>query len=173
VTGATRGYCWFGVLSFEFKVRLATVTAWPQFTALKTSTRGNLRRLRCSVYQLTRARPFSADFSLVDQIRRAAVSIGSNIAEGFDRAGNREFIQFLAYAKGSVAEVKDQLYCALDERYVTQTQFDETYSLAESTSRLIGGFMTYLRKSDLTGHKFDIGNESRNSKPKTQNSKPV
>lgn len=130
------------------------------------------RELRRRVYRLSRAKPFSTDWCLVDQIRRAAISISSNIAEGFERAGNREFIQFLSIAKGSSAEVKDQLYCALDEDYITQSQFDEIYAHAESTSRLIGGFITYLRKSELTGHKFDLGNESRNSKPKTQNPKP-
>ena len=129
------------------------------------------RALRRQVYQLTRTRPFSADFALIDQIRRAAVSIGSNIAEGFDRAGNREFIQFLSYAKGSVAEVKNQLYCALDESYITQTQFVETYSLAETTSRRIGGFMSYLRSSEIAGHKFDTAIGRQNSKPKTQNPK--
>ena len=130
------------------------------------------RRLRQTVYKLTRARPFSSDSALVDQIRRAAISGHSNIAEGFERGGNRELIQFLSHAKGSVGEVKDQLYCAIDEGYVTQQQFDETYRLAESTSRLIGGFMTYLRKSELTGHKFDMNGRSQNPKPKTQNSTP-
>src|ERR1044071_2133903 len=97
------------------------------------------RKLRQAVYLLTRAKPFASDFALVDQIRRAAISGGSNIAEGFERGGNREFIQFLSNSKGSVGEIKDQLYCALDERYITQTQFDETYQLADTTSRLIGG----------------------------------
>jgi four helix bundle protein len=129
------------------------------------------RVLRREVYQLTRSRPFSADFTLVDQIRRAAISIGSNIAEGFDRGGNREFMQFLSFAKGSVAEVKDQLYCALDQTYINQLQFDQTYARAESTSRLIGGFMSYLRKTEMTGHKFDTLGARLNSKPKTQNPK--
>ena len=113
------------------------------------------RKLRQAVYLLTRAKPFASDFALVDQIRRAAISGGSNIAEGFERGGNREFIQFLSTSKGSVGEIKNQLYCALDEHYITQPQFDETYRLAESSSRLIGGFMTYLRRSELSGHKFD------------------
>lgn len=130
------------------------------------------RELRRTVYALTRQRPFSTDIALVSQIRRAAISSGSNIAEGFERGGNREFIQFLSNAKGSLGEIKDQLYCALDENYVTREQFDKTYSLAESTSRLVGGFMTYLRKTELTGHKFDTASGRLNSKLKTQNSKP-
>jgi len=125
------------------------------------------RKLRQAVYALTRTAPFSSDFALVDQIRRAAISPGSNIAEGFERGGNRELIQFLSTAKGSVAEIKDQLYCARDENYITETQFEETYRLADSTARLIGGFMTYLRSAHLTGHKFDTRNTPANPKPKT------
>ena len=119
------------------------------------------RALRRAVYQLTRTRPFATDFALVGQIRRAAISAGSNIAEGFERGGNRELIQFLANAKGSVGEIKDQLYCALDETYISQVQFDDAYRMAEGTSRLIGGFITYLRKSKLKGYKF--GDSSRRS----------
>jgi four helix bundle protein len=130
------------------------------------------RELRKTVYRLTKTKPFAADFALVDQIRRAAISVGSNIAEGFERGGNREFIQFLSHSKGSAGEIKDQLYCALDEAYITQAQFDQTYQLAESTSRLIGGFMTYLRKAEISGHKFDHGTTPANPKLKTQNPKP-
>jgi four helix bundle protein len=130
------------------------------------------RKLRQAVYRLSRSKAFAADFALVNQIRRAAISGGSNIAEGFERGGNREFIQFLSTAKGSIGEIKDQLYCALDERYVTQQQFDDSYSLAESTSRLIGGLMTYLRKAEISGHKFVSAPDRSNSKPKSQNPKP-
>ena len=125
------------------------------------------RELRRAVYRLTRIKPFASDFALMDQIRRAAISPGSNIAEGYERGGNREFIQFLSIAKGSIAEIKDQLYCALDEDYITQSQFDETYRKADETSRLVGGFMAYLRKSEITGHKFDTGSPPVNSKLKT------
>ena|SRR5687768_4705748 len=130
------------------------------------------RKLRHEVYVLTRAKPFALDYALVNQIRRAAISGGSNIAEGFERGGNREFIQFLSNSKGSLGEIKDQLYCALDERYITQRQFREIYQLADSTARLVGGFMTYLRKSAVSGHKFDR-TSTQNPKPKTQNPNPV
>jgi four helix bundle protein len=128
------------------------------------------RELRRAVYSLTRLPAFARDAALVNQIRRAAISAGSNIAEGFDRGGNREFIQFLSTAKGSVAEIKDQLYCALDEAYISNEQFERTYALAEATSRLIGAFMVYLRKSTITGHKFDTPSARANSKLQTQNS---
>jgi len=130
------------------------------------------RKLRQTVYRLTRMKEFANDYALVNQIRRAAISAGSNIAEGFERGGNREFIQFLSTAKGSVGEIKDQLYCALDENYITQVQFDDTYHLVESTSRLIGGFMTYLRRTEISGHKFDTVSSRVNPKLKTQNAKP-
>lgn len=146
---------------------MATIERFEEIEAWQSA-----RKLRQAVYRLTRGKSFTTDFALVNQIRRAAISPGSNIAEGFERGGNREFIQFLSHAKGSVGEIKDQLYCALDENYITQPQFDETYRLAESTSRLIGGFMTYLRKTELTGHKFDAAPARVNPKPKTQNSKP-
>jgi four helix bundle protein len=130
------------------------------------------RLLRQTVYRLSREKSFARDFSLVNQIRRAAISGASNIAEGFERGGNRELIQFLSTAKGSIGEVKDQLYCALDESYISREQFDAAYRMAENASRLVGGFMTYLRGSVVTGHKFDhtaLG--PVNSKPKTQNPK--
>lgn len=78
----------------------------------------------------------------------------SNIAEGFERSGDKEFRQFLALAKGSIGEVKAQLYVTLDARFLSQEQFDQLYSLAAETGRLIGGFMRYLTESDYKGSKF-------------------
>lgn len=112
------------------------------------------RKLRQAAYRFTRTRAFATDYALVNQIRRAAQSVTANIAEGFEREGNREFVQFLSQAKGSVGEVKDELYTALDEGYITQSDFDSTYALAEDTTRLLGGFMSYLRRAEATGSKF-------------------
>ena len=112
------------------------------------------RELSKIVYATTNRGAFCKDFGLKDQMRRAAVSILSNIAEGFEREGNREFVQFLHIAKGSVAEVQAQLYVALDAEYISKTQFDEIYNLASEVSRLIGGFVRYLSQSDLKGRKF-------------------
>lgn len=78
------------------------------------------RRLKQSVYKISKMGDFAKDFALRDQMRRAAISITANIAEGFEREGNREFIQFLSTSKGSCAELQDHLYTALDETYVTQ-----------------------------------------------------
>jgi len=130
------------------------------------------RVFRREVYLFSHLPDFSRDHALVAQIRRAAISIGSNIAEGFERSGNREFIQFLSQAKGSAGEVKDQLYVALDEAYITPAQFARAYADGESTTRLIGGLMSYLRSATITGHKFDTASSRTSSKPQTLNSKP-
>ncbi|HUE73885.1 MAG TPA: four helix bundle protein [Pirellulaceae bacterium] len=106
------------------------------------------------VNSCTRTGGFAKDFGLKDQIRRASVSTMSNIAEGFERGGNKEFLQFLATAKGSCGEVRSQLYVAIDESYITQKQFDDLYADAEAVSRMIAGLMAYLQKSELRGSKY-------------------
>jgi four helix bundle protein len=130
------------------------------------------RVYRREVYRLSHSPDFSRDHALVAQIRRATISIGSNIAQGFERGGNREFIQFLSQAKGSAGEVKDQLYVALDEGYITQAQFDQAYANGESASQLIGGLMSYLRSATITGHKFDTAIARTNPKSRLQDPKP-
>ncbi len=112
------------------------------------------RELTNAVYSCSSIGAFPQDFGLRDQIRRAAVSIMSNIAEGFERGGSREFIQFLAIAKGSAGEVEAQLYVALDQGYIDQGQFDSIKAAALATKKLIAGFMNYLRQSDLKGQKY-------------------
>ena len=106
------------------------------------------------VYVLTANAWFSKDFELRSQIRRASVSIPTNIAEGFDRSGTGEFVQFLAMAKGSAGEVKSQLYIALDLNYIDKEIFNQLFSLAAETDRLIGGLMNYLRNSNIKGTKY-------------------
>ena len=103
------------------------------------------RVLTREVYAVTSDGVFAKDFGLRDQIRRAAVSVMSNIAEGFDRGGVREFIQFLYIAKGSCAEVQAQLYVALDAGYIHQEQFQKLYEIARDAGHLIGGFIRYLK----------------------------
>jgi len=112
------------------------------------------RELNHLVYQMTRSGSFAKDFALRDQIRQASVSVLSNIAEGFERGGDREFVQFLSNAKGSCGEVRCQLYAALDERYLSEAEFEELYRRSLEVSRLLSGFMTYLRRSDWRGSKF-------------------
>ena len=114
----------------------------------------NSRELTKQIYKVTKQAAFSKDFELRGQIRSASVSAMSNIAEGFERNGTAEFVQFLSIAKGSVAEVASQLYVALDERYVTAEQFEVLSALARDTNRKIGGLMNYLRRSGIKGIKF-------------------
>lgn len=109
------------------------------------------RRLSREIYELTRKVAFSKDYALKDQIRRAAVSVMANIAEGFERNSNKEFLYFLSIAKGSAGEVRSLLYIALDEKYISQKCFDESFNLVETTNRLIGGLIRYLRSSDYKG----------------------
>ena len=89
---------------------------------------------------------FAKDWGLKDQIRRASVSVMSNVAEGFDRAGRAEFHQFLVIAKGSCAEVRAQLYVALDAEYVSKEQFDKIYAVAEETGRIVNGLRAAVER---------------------------
>mgnify|MGYP001130974727 CR=1 FL=1 len=112
------------------------------------------RELVHEVYRISNDGLFSRDFGLCNQIRRASVSIMSNIAEGFERSGTNEFVQFLAIAKGSVGEVRSQLYVASDQGYIDKDTFDKLVSLATEVSRMISGLMSYLRKSSVKGTKY-------------------
>ena len=112
------------------------------------------REMTKAIYAVTSSGKFSRDFSLRDQIRSLAVSSMSNISEGFERGGDKEFRQFLAIAKGSAGEVKSQLYVALDVAFLSREEFEALHNLASETARLIGGLMRYLKESDYKGTKF-------------------
>ena len=114
------------------------------------------RELTRRVYEVSGKGSFAKDFGLKDQIRRASVSIMSNIAEGHDRSGTGEFVQFLANAKGSAAEVRCQLYVAFDQGYINDNDFHELTDLATETGRMIAGLMTYLRGSGYKGTKYKV-----------------
>ena len=103
------------------------------------------REIVSIVYRMTSEDGFSRDFALRDQIRRAAISIPSNIAEGFSRRSNREFVQFLFIAKGSAGEVQSQLYVALDQGYISQETFTEAYAKLEMIAKQLSRFITYLK----------------------------
>ncbi len=103
------------------------------------------RELAKDIYTVTGKGDFARDYGLKDQIRRASVSIISNIAEGFSRQTDKEFVQFLHIAKGSTSEVQSQLYVALDLRYISQEGFDNLYKQADEVGRLIFGFIRYLK----------------------------
>lgn len=101
------------------------------------------RELAREIYYVTSRGQFAKDYGLRDQIRRAVVSIMSNIAEGFDRGGRAEFHQFVVIAKGSCAEVRSQLYVAHDVGYISKEEFNRLSDITLELSRVLGG----LRKS--------------------------
>ncbi len=105
------------------------------------------RRLARLVYRLTANASFARDFGLKDQIQRAAVSVMSNIAEGFESLQNTQFVRYLGYAKASAGEVRAQLYIAHDLGYITDAEFEEAFALAERVSRQLASFISYLKNS--------------------------
>ena len=115
------------------------------------------RELVNIIYSYTRKPEFSKDPSLVDQIRRASVSVMSNIAEGFERGGKDEIVYFLYIAKASCGEVRSQLYVALDEHYISKVELDTGLNLAKHTSALVFGFIDSLKVSQFKGLKFKRG----------------
>ena len=94
---------------------------------------------------MTSTNEFKKDYGLKDQIQRAAVSIMNNIAEGFERNNNREFIMFLKYSKGSAGEVRSMLYVALDLGYISKDSFEKNYNRAINIITQISNFIKYLR----------------------------
>ena len=107
------------------------------------------------VYVLTRKEEFEKDFRFVQQIRSAAGSIMDNIAEGYGRGGNKEFIQFLSIAKGSTQEVLSQLYRAYDVQHITEQEFTETKQLLNTISVMLHNLIERLKQSDVKGSKFN------------------
>jgi four helix bundle protein len=128
---------------------MATIIRFEDLDAWKIA-----RELTREVYRITKADEFSRDFGLKNQIRKASVSVMSNIAEGFERDGNREFRNFLSIGKGSAGEVRSQLYVALDQDYISRAEFDHIYLKAQESGRVIAGLSNYLRQSDYSGNKF-------------------
>ena len=102
-----------------------------------------------SIYQLTSDGKFSKDFGLREQIQRASVSIMNNIAEGFERNNNKEYIKFLGYSKGSAGEVRSMLYVATDLGYILQDNFNMHYQMAINIITQISNFIKYLKKSSI------------------------
>ena len=119
------------------------------------------RALTITIYLLTREPKFAKDFALRDQIRRAMVSIMSNIAEGFERGGNQEFIQFLYVAKGSCGEVRSQLYVAMDQGYVDQKVVDDLLTSLKRLSIMIKHLVDHLKRSGMRGPKYNSSSASR------------
>ncbi len=162
----------FVVLATTFVARLAFIRILPATQSVEDLIRGSLgdmaafrsfedieawqkaRELARTIYLVSNSGEFSRDFALRDQIRRAVISIVSNIAEGFERDGNAEFIQLLSVAKGSAGEVRAQLYAALDCGYINSEKFNKLCALASEVSAKLSRLMAYLRNSGMKGKKF-------------------
>lgn len=111
------------------------------------------RELTNRIYELTRDGAFARDFGLVDQIRRASVSIMSNIAEGFERGTNAEFVQFLYIAKGSSGEVRAQLLVAFDQKYISQADYEDLTDRCRRISGMLSNLINYLRQPKFAGRR--------------------
>ena len=123
--------------------KLEDLVAWSEAKALAVD-----------VYKLTAVEPWSKDFGLRDQIRRSAVSISSNIAEGYGRGGNKEFVQFLYIAKGSLYELKTQLIIGSEIGYSKPEQLSLIFERIDKTSRILAGLLNYIKESEYKGSKF-------------------
>lgn len=113
------------------------------------------RKLYQLVFRLTSEEPFKHDFKFRDQMRDSLGSVSDNIAEGFERGGNKEFIQFLSVAKGSTGETLNQSYRAFDSKYITQEDLDELLELTDLISRKTANLIKSLKISDRKGVKYD------------------
>ncbi len=128
------------------------------------------RALAKDIFETTLKDSFSKDYSLKDQINRACGSIMDNIAEGFERGGTKEFIMFLSYARGSAGEVRSQLYRAYDHRHFNENDFIIFKERAIKISKMITGFITYLKGTEMKGLKFhepDVHYQSTSTQPGT------
>ena len=106
------------------------------------------------IFEITSKDPFCRDYRFCDQIRVASGSVMDNTAEGFERGGNREFIQFLSIAKGSCGETRSQSYRAHEFSYINDENIRKLLQRTTNLSKKISGFITYLKRSDYKGQKF-------------------
>lgn len=134
---------------------MATIKSFEEIEAWQ------LARSLCSdVHKITLQGSFVKDFELRNQINRSSGSVMDNIAEGFERGGNKEFVHFLSIAKGSCGEVRSQLYRAFDRNYINNFEFDSLKEKCIVVSKKISGLSKYLQSSNLKGYKFREPDES-------------
>ena len=112
------------------------------------------RELTATLYEITATGRFAKDFGLRDQLRKAGVSIMSNLAEGFERSGSKEFAQLVAVAKGSCGEVRSQLYVARDQAYIDDESFGRISESATRLSRMLASLLHYLKGTTISGSKY-------------------
>jgi len=112
------------------------------------------RSLSLKIFRFTQREIFVKEYKFKDQIKSSAGSVMDNVAEGFERSSRLEFVNFLGIAKGSCGEVRSQLYRAMDQKFITESEFNEVYIQYEGLSAGITAFMNYLNQSDIRGQKF-------------------
>jgi four helix bundle protein len=127
---------------------MATIRSFEELEVWKKS-----RMISTEIFKATMSESFFKDFGLKDQINRASGSIMDNIAEGFERGGRKEFIQFLSYAKGSSGEVKSQLYRALDRKHINEETFQKFQDQISEIGKMLAGLISYLNKTTVEGTK--------------------
>ena len=119
---------------------MPTVKSFEDLTVWKDA-----RKFTNKIYNLTNKFPKEELYGLTSQIRRATVSIMANIAEGFDRRSDKELSNFLSIARASSSEVQNDLYIALDLKYISEEEFKKMYAEAKEIAKQINGLMTYLK----------------------------
>ena len=125
---------------------MATIKRFEEMEAWKLS-----REMCCKIGKIIDAGNFKNSFKLIGQIEASSGSVMDNIAEGFERGMRGEFIQFLGYSKGSCGEFRSQLYRALDRKYLTESEFEELYSVARRISAMLQKFISYLLQTEIKG----------------------
>ncbi len=128
---------------------MATITKFEELEIWQLA-----RELSKQVYALTFIEPLKSDFRLKDQMRGSSGSAMDNIAEGFERASQLEFVNSLSYSKGEVGELKSQLYRCFDNQYISREVFDDLYGKADLLAKKISAFISYLNASKIRGQKF-------------------
>lgn len=128
---------------------MATIRRFEELEVWKKS-----RVLSQEIFKIISAGELSKDYKLRDQINGSSGSIMDNIAEGFERGGKAEFINFLSFSKGSAGELKSQLYRAFDRKYISQHTFTELYDMTTEIGKMLNGLIEYLNQSEVKGSKF-------------------
>lgn len=135
---------------------MATVNEFEELEVWKKA-----RALSKDLYKATKKEPFCRDYYLAGQVNKSAASVKSNIAEGFERDGHGELMQFLSIAKGSAGELRSQIHTAYDRDYFEKGDYEMYVNRAKEVSRMLHGFIGYLKQSGKRGKKY-VGREEKN-----------
>lgn len=141
------------------------MSSWKRFEDIEAW--GKARTLAKEISDILNRDALKHEYELKSQMKRSSGSVMDNIAEGFERGGNREFIQFLSFSKESNAEIRSQLYRLFDNNFISKKQFDNLYKESENISKMITGLIKYLRDQKTKGYKFkeDRGNYISTTNP--------